>query len=129
MMPSHNTCKMLWKINENFIDLFLLLKKWHTCEEGGAHHRISFWHLLTNFEKPEKSEFWKNEKKNAWDIIVLRMCIKSYNHMKYSSWDTELDIIFFSFWAIFCPFTPTPLTTQKTKILKKWICHVDMSLF
>ena len=29
----------------------------HTCEEGGAHLRISFWHLLINFEKPEKSEF------------------------------------------------------------------------
>ena len=40
-----------------------LTKKSHTCEEGGAHLRISFWHLLMNFEKPEKSEFWKNEKK------------------------------------------------------------------
>ena len=34
----------------------------------GAHLRISFWHLLMNFEKPKKSEFWKNEKKkkNCW---------------------------------------------------------------
>ena len=32
-------------------------KKSHTCEEGGAHLRISFWHLLMNFEKPEKLEF------------------------------------------------------------------------
>ena len=39
------------------------MEKSHTCEEGGAHLRISFWHLLMNFEKPEKSEFWKNEKK------------------------------------------------------------------
>ena len=38
-------------------------KKSHTCEEGGAHFRISSWHLLMNFKKPEKSEFWKNEKK------------------------------------------------------------------
>ena len=38
-------------------------KKSHSCEEGGAHLRISFWHLLMNFEKPKKSEFWKNEKK------------------------------------------------------------------
>ena len=42
-----------------------VLQKSHTCEEGGAHLRISFWHLLMNFEKPEKSEFWKNEK-NCW---------------------------------------------------------------
>ena len=31
--------------------------KSNTCEEGGVHHRISFWHLLMNFEKPKKSEF------------------------------------------------------------------------
>ena len=29
----------------------------------GAHLRISFWHLLMNFEKPKKSEFRKKEKK------------------------------------------------------------------
>ena len=35
------------------------------------------------------------------------------------SWDMERDRHnFLSFWTIFCPFTP--LTTQKTKILKKW---------
>ena len=34
-----------------------VLQKSHTSEEGGAHLRISFWHLLMNFEKPEKSEF------------------------------------------------------------------------
>ena len=33
-----------------------MLKK-HTFEEGEAHPRISFWHLLMNFEKAEKSEF------------------------------------------------------------------------
>ena len=27
-----------------------------------ARFRISFWHLLMNFEKPEKSDFWENEK-------------------------------------------------------------------
>ena len=26
-------------------------KKSHTCEEGGAHIRISFWHLLMNLKK------------------------------------------------------------------------------
>ena len=34
-----------------------LTKKLHTCEEGGAHFRISFWPLLMSFEKPEKSDF------------------------------------------------------------------------
>ena len=66
-------------------------------------------------------------KKIAGDIIILHMCTKSHNHMKYSSWDTELGRIFLSFWAIFCPFTP--LTIQKTKILKKWEKHLEMSSF
>ena len=34
-----------------------LTKKSHTWEEGATHLRISFWHLLTNFEKAEKSDF------------------------------------------------------------------------
>ena len=39
-----------------------LTKKSYTCEEGSTHLRISFWRLLMNFEKPEKSDFRKNEK-------------------------------------------------------------------
>ena len=31
-------------------------KQTHICEEGGAHVRISFWHLLMYFEKPKKSD-------------------------------------------------------------------------
>ena len=42
-----------------------LTKKSHTCEEGGAHLRISFWPLLMNFEKSEKSDFRK-KKKICW---------------------------------------------------------------
>ena len=35
--------------------------------------------------------------------------------LRYEVWQTE----FLSFWAIFCPFTP--LTTQKIKLLKKFL--------
>ena len=50
-------------------------KKSHKGEEGGAHLRISFWHLLMNSAKPEKSEFWKKwkKKKIAGDIIILHV--------------------------------------------------------
>ena len=34
-----------------------VLQKSNTCEEGRANLRISFWHLLMNFEKPKKSGF------------------------------------------------------------------------
>ena len=87
-----------------------------------------------NFEKPKKSEFWKNEKKIAGDIIILHMCTKNHNHMRYSSWDMEWDKNFLVILSHFLPFTPYPpnlplLTTQKTKILKKWKKHLEMSSF
>ena len=76
----------------------------------------------------------KKKKKNCWRYHHF-MCTKTHNHMKYSSWDTELDKFFFvilAFWAIFYPFTPpppAPLTTQKTIVLKKWKKHLDMPSF
>ena len=33
------------------------LKITQNVKKVGAQLRISFWHLLTNFEKPEKSKF------------------------------------------------------------------------
>ena len=93
-------------------------KKSHTCKEGGTHLRISFSHLLMNFEKPEKSEFWKNENKFVGDIIILHMCTKNHDHM-LCSWDMARDTCncYFSYWAIFCPFIS--LTAQKIKISTK----------
>ena len=44
---------------------------------------------------------------------------KNYDQMMYGSWDMVRDRRnYFSFWAIFCPFTP--VTAQKIKTLKKW---------
>ena len=40
-----------------------VLQKSHTCEEGEAHLRFSFWHLLMNYEKAKNSGFWKIDKK------------------------------------------------------------------
>ena len=37
-------------------------EKSQTCEEDGAHLRISFWHLLMNFQKPENQNFEKMKK-------------------------------------------------------------------
>ena len=68
-----------------------------------------------NFEKPKKSEFWKNEKKKkiAGDIIILHMCTKNHNHMMYSSWDMQ--------WEHF------PQQPRKLKFWKNeksiWRCH------
>ena len=64
-------------------------EKSHTCEEGGAHLIISISHLLMNFEKPKNQNFEKMKKKIAGDIIILHICTKNHNHMRYSSWDTK----------------------------------------
>ena len=86
-------------------------KKSHTYEEGGAHFRISFWHLLMNLKKnyllkncwnePIKNKIillftmmhflLKKERKTPVDIIILHLCTKSLNDKIYSSWDIECD--------------------------------------
>ena len=61
----------------------------------------------------------KKFKKMPGDIITLYKCTKNHDHMLYCSWDIVSDRYncYFSFWAIFCPFTP--ITAQKMKISKK----------
>ena len=68
----------------------------------------------------EKNQNFEKMQKTSGDIIILHMCIKNYNQMMYGSWDVVRDRCncYFSFWAIFCPFTL--LAAQKNKILKKW---------
>ena len=51
--------------------------------------------------------------------IILHKCTKNHDHMLYCSWNMACDEYncYFSFWAIFCPFSP--ITVQKFKISKK----------
>ena len=66
---------------------------------------------------PENQNFEKM-KKTLEDIIILQMFTINDSHMIYGFSDMECNRQnFLSFWTIFCPFTP--LTTRKTKILKK----------
>ena len=78
-------------------------------------------------------------KKLLGDIIILHMRIINENLMMYDSWDMEYDRQnSFSFWNIFCTFTPPaphphppspPLTAQRIKILKKWKKTLEISSF
>ena len=45
------------------ISLNIYLKKSYTCREGGAHLRISFWHLLMNL----KNNYWANKNQNNFN--------------------------------------------------------------
>ena len=47
------------------------------------------------------------------------MCTKSHNHMKCSSRDTEFNRFFLSFWAIFCPFMPSPPNNPEKQNFEK----------
>ena len=74
-----------------------------------------------------KNENFKTMKKKPGDIILLRKCTKNHDHMLYCSWDIVLEWCncYFSFWAIFCPYTPPPLTARKMRKEKKntWRYH------
>ena len=67
------------------------MKKSHTCEEGGVQLRISFWHLLMNFENPEKLEFKKKKKKISEDnhIRLWHMKNKDMRQSHTSSQNSE----------------------------------------
>ena len=81
---------------------------------------FSFWAIFP-FHPPNSSKtqnFIKMKKKPG--DIILHMCTKNHDHVLFCSWDMACDRCncYFSFWEIFCPFTP--LTAQKIKILIKW---------
>ena len=67
-----------------------------------------------------KNQNFEKMKKTPGDIIILHKCTKNHDHMLYCSWDMARNRCncYFSFWAIFCPFTL--LTAQQIKIFKKW---------
>ena len=91
---------------------------------------FSFWDIFCLFtpQTTQKIKILKKLKKSPRDIIILKICTKNYDQMMYGSWDMMHDgCNYFSVWAIFCPFTP--LTTQKIKILKKWIPCLEISSF
>ena len=68
-------------------------------------------HLLP-FDPPNNP---KNQNLHG-DIIILHMCTKNNNLMRCSSWDTERDKKFLSFWVIFCHFnSPPPPNNNKNQ--------------
>ena len=86
--------------------------------------RTKFFVILNHFlpfytlNDPKNQHFEKLKKKPS-DNVILQKCVKNHDHMLHCSWDTVHDRFnfYFSFWAIFCPFSP--LATQEIKIKKK----------
>ena len=83
------------------------------------HNRENFLPFLGQFlpfhltNNPKNQNFTKM-KTIPWDIIISYKCTKNDDHMLYCRWDTVCHgcNVYFSFWAIFCPFTP-PLIIWK----------------
>ena len=75
-----------------------------------------------------KNQTFEKLKKTHGDII-LHKCTKNHDHMLYCSLDIAHSGFnsYFSFWAIFCPFTS--LTAQKIKILKEWKKCLEISFY
>ena len=67
-------------------------------------------------------------KKTPGDIIMLHKCTKAHHHMLYCSWDLVCDRCncYFSFWVIFCPFTPPSCLKNN---FKKWKKCLEISPF
>ena len=61
--------------------------------------------LIDELWKTWKIRILKNWKKIAQDIIILHMCTKNHNHMRYSFWDMEWDRIFCQFGPFFIFFS------------------------
>ena len=62
-------------------------KKSHTCEEGGAQLRISFWHLLMNLKNTyllKKLLKWNNKKQNNSKIYMLHFIKQIRKHLEIS---------------------------------------------
>ena len=93
------------------------------CSWDMAHDECNFvifhFRLIFALLQPEKWKFQKM-KKAAGDVTILHKCTKNFDHMVYCSGDMARDRCngYFSFWAIFCPFTQKP--SPKIKISKKW---------
>ena len=87
-------------------------------------------YFLLFYPSSSLNQNFKKMKKTPGDIIILLKCTQDHDHMLYCSLDMARHRCncYFSFWAIFCLFSP--LTTQKIKISKKWKKkHLEISSF
>ena len=84
------------------------------CSWNVARHEcncyFSFWPIFYHFTPitASKMKISKKWKKAPGDLINLKKGTKNYDHIVYRSWEKVRDRYncYFSFWAIFCPFTP-----------------------
>ena len=87
--------------------------------------------FIDELSKTWKIRILKKWKHIAGDVIILHLCTKNHNHMRYSSWDTEWKNFVWSFWAFCCPLSQPPIppnNPENQNFEKKneqsiWRCH------
>ena len=109
--------------------------KWQSNDVWFLRYRAQwteFFVILDNFLLIYPIKTWKIKIMKKWrkktpGDIILDKCTKNHDHILYCSWDMARGgcKCYFSFWTIFCPFTP--LTAWTMKILKEWKKHLEMS--
>ena len=113
-----------WKTPGNIIILHKCTKNHNHilyCSLDMAHNRFncyfSFWAFFSLFtsltaQKIKIKKIWKKLLEIYYHFTIV---YQDHDHMLYCSWDmVHHRCNYFSFWAIFCPFTP--LTARKIKI-------------
>ena len=106
-------------VTKTIIIDYTLPETWDMTDEIVIFHFGLFFALLPPSPPPrpnsQKNEGFKKIFKTPQDIIILHRCTKTHDHILYCSWDIVRDgcNCYFSYWAIFRPFTPYPLTARK----------------
>ena len=77
---------------------FFSNKKSHTIEEGGAHLKISFWHLLNLKSKYLLKNYWSGSIKNKMILIFTMLHFKKMYQEKHQ--EISLTVYQKSWWYI-----------------------------
>ena len=121
--PNQPEKSKFWKTeksNQRYYHFTHMSHKWHSYDVWFLRYeawQTEFFVSLDCFfpfypSNNQKNQNFEKLKKNPGDIIILHKCPKNHDHMLCCSWDMAHDeyICYFSFWAIFCPFTALFLT-------------------
>ena len=108
-----------WKNFLEILSFYTDVHKWQSYDVWFLRYRACWTEFFVilypflPFYPPNNLKSWK---KAPGDIIILQWYTKNHDHMLYCSWDMTHNRCncYFSFWAIFCPFTS--LTAWKIKI-------------
>ena len=129
--PNNPTNQNFEKIKKNpyrYHHFTQVYHKWQSNDIWFLRYQLQmtiFFLIFSNFfaylpPTAQKTKISKKKiKKTPGDIIILQKYTKKHDHMLYCSWDMAFYRCnwHFSFWPIFCPFTP--LIPQKMNISQK----------